>query len=56
MVVLFPAENTEGALTKIARMTSLHSTHRNKGFGPQNPEIDENDENGGCHSGKTMVY
>ena len=37
-------------------MTSLHSTHKNKGFRPQNPENDENDENGRCHSGKTRVY
>ena len=27
----------------------------NKGFAPQTPENDKNDENGGCHSGKGTV-
>ena len=39
-------------LTKTAKMTNLHST---KGLAPQTTENDENDENGGCHSGKGMV-
>ena len=43
----------QGILTKTAQMTSLHSTHKNKGLGPQKPE---NDEDGGRHSDKTMVY
>ena len=43
-------------LTKNGESDDLYSTHKNKGFGPQSPEDDEDDENGGCHSGKTMVY
>ena len=55
MVVLSPAEN-RGILTKTAKLTSLHSTHQKQKFGPQSPANDENYENGGCRSGKTMVY
>ena len=43
-------------LMKTAKMTSLVSTPRKKVVGPQHKEHDENDENGGYHSGKTMVY
>ena len=45
----------QGISTKTAKMTSLHFTHKNKGFAPQNPENDEIDENDRCHSSKTMV-
>ena len=37
-------------------MTSLHSFQYNKVFGPWNPENDDSDSNGGCHSNKPMVY
>ena len=40
---------------KLAEILILHSTHKNKGFCPQTPEIDENDENGGCHPDKMTV-
>ena len=40
-------------LTKSAKILRLPSTHKNntktRDFAPQTPEIDENDENGGCH-------
>ena len=35
-------------------MTSLQSTHGNKGFAPETPENDENRETGKHHSGKSM--
>ena len=31
----------QGIWTKTAKMTNLHSTNENKGFGPQNPENDK---------------
>ena len=34
----------------------MQPTHQKKGFCSSNPEIDENDENGGCHPGKVTVY
>ena len=44
-------------LTKTAKMTNLRSNQKkNKGFAAQTPWNDENDENGGCHAGKGMVY
>ena len=36
----------------MAKMTSLHSSHKNKVFGPRNPDNDENDENGGVTQAK----
>ena len=37
-------------------MTNGHSIHENKGFAPQTPENDENDdENGGRHARKDPV-
>ena len=60
MVVLgnggFVPYRTQGIVTKTAEMTSLHSTHKKRGFGPQNPENDESAENGGCPACKTMIY
>ena len=36
--------------------TMIHVLHtKTRGFDPQTPEIDEIDENGGCHSGKITV-
>ena len=35
---------------------TLHSTHKTRGLAPQTPEINENDENGRCHSRKRTVY
>ena len=43
-------------LTKNGENDELHSTRQNKGCAPQSPEIDENDENGGCPSDKTRVF
>ena len=40
---------------KIGEILIVHSTHKNKGLYSSNPEIDENDENGGCHPGKMSV-
>ena len=34
----------------MAKMRTLHSTHKNQGFAPQTPQSDESDENGGCHT------
>ena len=48
----FASCRKQGILTKTAKMTSLHSTHKNKVL--VLPENDENDENGRWHSGKTM--
>ena len=60
MVVLrnggFPPCRKQVVLTKTAKITSLHSTHKSKGFRSQSPENDENDENDENHSGKTRVY
>ena len=42
--------------TKIGEILIVHSTHRNKGLYSSNPEIDENDENGGCHPGKIRGF
>ena len=36
-------------------MLIFHSTHKTRDFVPQAPEIDKNDENGGCHPGKMTV-
>ena len=52
---LCPLPKTEGFETKTAKMTSGHSIHENKGFAPQTPENEENDENGGCHARKDPV-
>ena len=54
-VVLGSGGVTTGDFDENGEMTSWHSTHKTKVFGPQNPKNDKNDENGGCHSGKTMV-
>ena len=43
-------------MTKTAKIDEFALYTQNKRFGPQNAEDDENNENGGCHSGKTMVY
>ena len=56
-----PCQKKQGILTKTGENDEfafyIHThTRKYKGSGPQNPESDENDENGGCHSGKTMVY
>ena len=37
-------------------MTNVRSTNKNKGFAPRTPQKDENDESGGCHPGKSLVY
>ena len=37
------------------KTTRLHFIHKNEGLAHQNSEIDEDDENGGWHSGKSMV-
>ena len=44
---------TTGVLTKTAKMTNGHSIHKNKGFAPQTPENDENDELSVTHA-KTL--
>ena len=41
-----------GRFDENGEMTNLHSPTKNKGFAPETPE---NDENGGCHSGKGVV-
>ena len=39
-------------LTKMVKMTNVHSVHENKVLAPQVPEKDENGENGACHACK----
>ena len=52
----FVPPEKKGFLTKMAKMTNLHSDQWNKGFAAWTPWNDENDENGGCPTGKGMVY
>ena len=40
---------------KMAKMTIDILPTKTRGCGPQSPETDENDENGGCPSDKTRV-
>ena len=48
-------EQKQGVSTKATRMTNGHSVHKRKGFAPQTPDNDENDEIGGCHARKDPV-
>ena len=41
---------------KAAKMTNLHSTNWKQWFRSSDPRKRQNDENGGCHSGKGMVW
>ena len=45
----------QSILTKTAKMTNMHSVHRNKGFAPQTPENYENDETRECHAREDLT-
>ena len=45
----------ENSVSSPAENRWFWQTKKAKGFAPRTPEIDENDSNGGCHSGKITV-
>ena len=52
---VFVLLKTGGFSEKMAKMTTYILPTKTRGCAPQTPETDENDENGGCPSDKTIV-